>query len=201
MPFYNVQFVEGGSAATSARDLNFMGIRGLLRVEAPSRADALVAAHRQLSGRGEVTVLGYRGSDSWPLGLGEQEQEAVRAAGVPLTIGYPRAGCQIEYIDGESPLARTGLTLGGLPGIVFTSWEADVAGQWTIYYEANLLDVHTTWCVLESEGAGLVGQARERFLASGAGESFDLDEARREAADRVVVSKVRQSLEHPALAR
>jgi hypothetical protein len=53
---------------------NFMGLHGVLRVEAPSRMDALIAAHRQLSGRGEVTVLGYRGGDSMPLGFSGVEQ-------------------------------------------------------------------------------------------------------------------------------
>jgi hypothetical protein len=173
---------------------SFMGIHGVLRVEAPSRVDALIAAHRQLSGRGEVTVLGYRGGESLPLGLTAAEQEAVRSAGIPLTIGYPRAGCQIECIDPESPPARTGLRLEGLPGMVLSSWETDVGGQWTIYYETDLENARTTWWVLESEGAGLVAQARERALASGA--AFDLDEARRQAADRVVVSKVRQGLEY-----
>jgi hypothetical protein len=36
----------------------------------------------------------------------------------------------------------------------------------------------------------------ERFLAGGAGPSLDLDQARREAADQVVVSKVRVTLEY-----
>ena len=195
VPLWTVQFAEGGAAPTPTGGSNFMGIRGVLRVEAPSRVEALIAAHHQLSGRGEVTVLGYQG-DSSPLGLGAAEQEAARSAGVPLTIGYPRTGCQIECVDAESPPARTGLTLEGLPGMMFTSWETDVAGQWTIYYETKLGNARTTWCVLESEGAGLVGHARERALASGTGGSFDLDESRRQAADRVVVSKIRQSLEH-----
>lgn len=64
MPFYKVQFVEGGSAATPSGGLNFLGLHGLLRVEAPSRADALIAAHCQLAARGDVTVLGYCGGDS-----------------------------------------------------------------------------------------------------------------------------------------
>jgi hypothetical protein len=51
-------------------------------------------------------------------------------------------------------------------------------------------------CPTSEAGAGLVGQARVQFPASGAGGNLDLDQARREAADRVVVSKVRQSLEH-----
>ncbi|MGH7515083.1 MAG: hypothetical protein ACREOQ_19430 [Gemmatimonadales bacterium] len=195
MPFYKVQFLEGGSATLPGGGSNFMGIRGLLRVEAPSRADALIAAHRQLAPRGEVTVLGYRGGDSWPLGFSDQEQEAVRRASVHLTIGYPRAGTQIERIDGESPPPRTALTLEGLPDLVFSSWEADVGGQWTIYYETELGSSRTTFCVLESEGAGLVGQARDRFLTSGVG-SFDLDQARRKAADRALVPKVRQALEY-----
>jgi hypothetical protein len=54
----------------------FFALRGLLRIEAPSRADALIAAHRQLSARGEVTVLGYRGGDSWPLSFSEPEHAA-----------------------------------------------------------------------------------------------------------------------------
>lgn len=196
MPFYKVQFVQGGSAPTPGGGLNFMGVHGLLRVEAPSRADALIAAHHQLLARGEVTVLGYRGGDSWPLGFSDQEQEAVRHAGVPLTIGYPRIGSQIERIDGESPPPRIRLMLERLPDLVFSSWEADVGGQWTIYYDTELGSARTTWCVLESEGTGLVGQARDRFLGSGVTGSFDLDQARREAADQVVVPKVRQTLEY-----
>jgi hypothetical protein len=196
MPSYGVQFVQGNSVKAGEAS-SFMGLRDVLPVKASSRVDAYLAAYRELSPLGEVTVLGYRNGDERPLGFSEQEQESVRRAGLPLTAGYPSTtGSQIELITAESPPARTNLRLAELPDMVFTSWEDDVAGQWTIYYVTEIDSTKTTFMVSESEGAGLVGQARARFVESGAAGEFDLDGARREAADRVVVRQVLDALDY-----
>jgi hypothetical protein len=193
MPSYAVQFVQGNSAR-AGEALNFM--RDVLSVNAPSRVAAYMAAYPELSARGEVTVLGYRNGDERPLGFDEQEQESVRRAGLPLTPGYPQtSGSQIELIVAESPPARTNLRLSGVPDLVFTSWEDEVAGQWTIFYVTEIDSIETTFGVSEYEGSGLVDQARARFVESGAAGEFDLDGARREAADRVVVRQVLDALE------
>lgn len=162
-----------------------------------------MSAYRELSANGEVTVLGYRNGDERPLGFSEQEQESVRRAGLPLTPGYPRtSGSQVEVIAAESPPERTGLRLPELPDLVFTSWEDEVAGQWTVFYGTDIDSIDTTFWVSEYEGSALVDQARARFVESGAAGEFDLDQARREAADRVVVGKVLDTLDyvrrHPA---
>lgn len=196
MPSYGVQFVQGNSIRVGEA-LNFMGLRGVLAVQASSRVAAYIAAYRELSARGEVTVLEYRDGDERPLGLSEQERQSIRRAGLPLTAGYPQSsGSQIELIVAESPPPRTHVHLPELPDMAFTSWEDEVAGQWTIFYDTEIDSTETTFWVLESEGAGLVDQARARFLESGATGEFDLDGARREAADRVVVRKVLAVLGH-----
>lgn len=138
MPSYGVQFVQGNSVRAGEAS-SFMGLRDVLPVKASSRVDAYLAAYRELSARGEVTVLGYRNGDERPLGFDAQEQESVRRSGLPLTAGYPRtSGSQIERIVAESPPARTHLRLAELPDIVFTSWEDEVAGQWTICYDTEI---------------------------------------------------------------
>jgi hypothetical protein len=196
MPSYGVQFVEGTSFRAGDASA-FTGLRNQLSVKASSRAEAYVMAYRELAARGEVTVLDYRNGDERPLGFDEQEQERVRRSGVPLTAGYPkRSGSQIELIVAESPPARMHLRLPELPEVVFTSWEDEVAGQWTIFYDTEIDSTETTFWVLQSEGAGLVEQARARFVESGATGDFGLDGARREAADRVVVRKVLAVLGH-----
>lgn len=156
-----------------------------------------MAAYREILARGEVTVLGYRNSDERPLRFGEEEQESVRRAGVPLTAGYPHtSGSQVEVIVAESPPARTGLRLPELPDVVLTSWEDEVAGQWTVFYGTDIDSIDTTFWVSEYEGSALVNQARARFVESGPAGEFDLDQARREAADRVVVSNVLDTLDY-----
>jgi hypothetical protein len=196
VPSFGVQFVQGNSVRAGEAS-SFTGLRGMLPVKASSRVDAYMAAYRELSARGEVTVLGYRNGDEEPLGFDEHEQESVRRSGLPLTAGYPQtSGSQIELIVAESSPARTHLRLAELPDTVFTSWEDEVAGQWTIFYDTEIDLTETTFWVLESEGAGLVDQARARFVESGATGEFDLDGARREAADRVVVCKVLAVLGH-----
>jgi hypothetical protein len=201
MRSYGVQFVEGTSFRAGEAS-SFMGLRDQLSVKASSRVEAYMAAYRELSAKGEVTVLGYRNGDERPLGFGEQEQETVRRAGVPLTPGYPRiSGSQVEVIAAESPPARTGLRLPELPDLGFNSWEDEVAGQWTIFYDTQIDSVETTFWVSEYEGSGFVEHARARFIQSGATGELDLDQARRDAADRVVVRKVLDALdyvrEHP----
>jgi hypothetical protein len=111
---------------------------------------------------------------------------------------------QVEVIIAESPPPRTGLRLPGLPSdMVFTSWEDDVEGQWTIFYTTKIDSIETTFGVSEYEGSGLVDQARARFVESEAAGEFDLDGARRDAADRVVVRQVLDALDygrrHPRL--
>jgi hypothetical protein len=56
--------------------------------------------------------------------------------------------------------------------------------------------IDTTFWVSEYEGSGLVDQARARFVASGGAGDFDFDQARREAADRLVVGKVLDTLDY-----
>jgi hypothetical protein len=54
--------------------------------------------------------------------------------------------------------------------------------------------INTTFCTSEYEGSGFVDQARARFVGSGVAADCDLDQTRREAADRVLVRKGARSL-------
>ena len=67
-------------------------------------------------------------------------------------------------------------------------------GQWTIFCGTDMDSINTTFCTSEYEGSGFVDQARARFVGSGVAADCDLDQTRREAADRVLVRKGARSL-------
>ena len=103
MSKFKVRFVEGSSSGTEERHL-FMGARGALLVEAANRAEAYIRVFKHLSqSDNEVTVIPYVEGQATPLGFTEEERAIVRSAGVPIKLGLPKNGFQIEeiVIDGE----------------------------------------------------------------------------------------------------
>jgi hypothetical protein len=89
---------------------------------------------------------------------------------------------------------RAEVRLPELPSVVLSSSEEDVLGQWTIFYTWEKTDTRQlTFTVGEYEVSGLVGQAEEKAEKEGA--PFDLAEARRQAADRLVVGRIRPVLD------
>jgi hypothetical protein len=90
--------------------------------------------------------------------------------------------------------ARTGLSLPGLPeGIALRSTENESGGTWTILYEWELNPAESiTFMVPATQIEGLVKQAAES--AERMGQKFSLSEARRTAADAVVVLQIRDTI-------
>ena len=96
---------------------------------------------------------------------------------------------------------RTGVRLVGLHlEITLTSTEAESEDDWTINYIWEVSPSRAiTFIVSSSEVEGLVGQAKERAQAQQ--QDFSLAEARRQAADTVVVQKIREAIANdPSLA-
>ena len=101
MRTFRVRFVEGATAQTSL-GRQFAGSRSVTHVIANDRADAFVHFCRSHVGESDdVTVLydGYPGRS--PLGFAPSEVEKIRAEGLELRDGYPRAGIQVEQVDPE----------------------------------------------------------------------------------------------------
>src|SRR5712691_2197307 len=90
--------------------------------------------------------------------------------------------------------ARSGLILPGLPpGITLTSTEHYEDATWRIDYEWELSPSESiTFMVSAAQVDGLVQQAEE--AAAGTGEKFSLSEARRTAADALVVLQIRDTI-------
>ena len=90
---------------------------------------------------------------------------------------------------------RSGLSLPGLPpGITLTSREHyDDHGTWRIDYEWELSPSESiTFMVSSAQVEGLVKQAEE--AAASTGQTFSLPEARRTAADALVVLQIRDTI-------
>jgi hypothetical protein len=90
--------------------------------------------------------------------------------------------------------ARTGLSLPGLPpGITLTSREHYDGDTWRIEYEWELSPSESiTFMVPDAQVDGLVKQAEES--AKETGQNFSLSEARRTAADALVVLQIRDTI-------
>jgi hypothetical protein len=88
---------------------------------------------------------------------------------------------------------RSGLSLPGLPpGITLTSTE-HYDDIWRIDYEWELSPADSiTFMVSAEQVDGLVKQAEE--AAAGTGQKFSLSEARRTAADALVVLQIRDTI-------
>ncbi len=90
--------------------------------------------------------------------------------------------------------ARTGLSLPGLPpGIALTSTEHYDGDTWRIEYEWELSPSESiTFMVPAGQVDELVKQAEEAAKATG--QKFSLSEARRTAADALVVLQIRDTI-------
>ena len=90
--------------------------------------------------------------------------------------------------------ARIGLSLPGLPpGITLTSTEGDNGGSWRIRYDWQFDPAQSiSFRVTAGQVDGLVKQAEES--AERTGQEFSLPEARRAAADAVVVLQIRDTI-------
>ena len=90
--------------------------------------------------------------------------------------------------------ARVGFSLPGLPpGITLTSTEHYEDGNWRIDYEWELSPAESiTFMVSAAQVDGLVQQGKES--AETMGQEFSLSEARRTAADALVVLQIRDTI-------
>jgi len=89
---------------------------------------------------------------------------------------------------------RSGFSLPGLPpGITLTSREHYEDSNWGIEYEWELSPAESiTFMVSGAQVEGLVKQAEE--VAASTGQTFSLSEARRTAADALVVLQIRDTI-------
>jgi hypothetical protein len=197
MATYWIEYVEGASSGMPGGPQVFVApIRRQLAVKAPSRADAYIQAYRRLAEEGrDVTAL-TRGNEL-PLGFTHDEAARIQAAGTSLSSGYPRNGFQIEQLvrsESSPDTDRPAVRLPDLPDVVLSSSEHEISGRWVIFYtwEEREPSTNTTFFVWDAEVSGLVGQAEEHAVREG--HPFDLKEARRRAADSIVVRQIRPLL-------
>ena len=99
MPLFRVTYAEGNTAPT-ARGEMFQGVSPQYETfEAETRVAAYIAAYQHFTAKGyDVTVLGRGEGEGRPLGFSPDEIEAISHAGIPLTIGLPKQGVQIQEI-------------------------------------------------------------------------------------------------------
>ena len=71
-------------------------------INAENRVDAFVKLYKNLLQEGDVTVISHVDGQETPLGFDKGELEAIRSAGIPLNLGFPKAGVQIEQIIEEA---------------------------------------------------------------------------------------------------
>lgn len=73
-----------------------------MTVNATSRADAYIKVFQELTQRGgEITVLHPLEGQSTSLGFTQEDLDTIGLAGIPLTVGVPTNGFQIEEIVPE----------------------------------------------------------------------------------------------------
>jgi translation initiation factor 1 (eIF-1/SUI1) len=98
MSKFKIRFVEGSAASSNSRT-DFQGFPDSVKIEAESRVDAYMKVYRDFSQQGkDVTVIEHVDGQEHPLNFTKEELETIHAAGVPLELGYPKAGIQIEQI-------------------------------------------------------------------------------------------------------
>lgn len=87
----------GDSGGSYCRN-DFAGVQGFFVVVAENRADAFIKLFRHLMRQGDdVTVL-ESDKNANPLGFSPVDTAAIAAAGISLTVGFPKSGFQVGEI-------------------------------------------------------------------------------------------------------
>ncbi len=100
MAKFKFRIAKGSSALCDGRTV-FSGLGTSGVIDAKNRVDAFVKLYKQYSQDGDVTVIEHVDGQATPLGFTKEELDAIHRAGIPVELGFPKAGFQIEQIVAE----------------------------------------------------------------------------------------------------
>ena len=100
MAKFKCRFAKGASGSSNGQTV-FAGIGGSSIINAENRVDAFVKLYKHLLQEGDVTVISHVDGQETLLGFDKRELEAIDSAGIPLNLGFPKSGAQIEQIIEE----------------------------------------------------------------------------------------------------